>query len=437
MKPHRVTSNRPQPFPHRAIVAAYTLPIALLTVSGGWMAFAPLQSAVIAPGVVNVETYRKAIQHLEGGIIDEIKVRDGDHVKRGDVLVVLQNISDASHVDRLKTQYVEALAAMARLTAERDGADSITFAAELVRREKDPVAANAMKGQNRVFKARRTHIEMTSSVTGKKIAQLNEERTGLAGQINAVRDQAGLLDEEYRDAKDLYEKKLLRKSRYLEIRRKRASLDGERANLEAKLSETAQEILELELKLSETRAARLSEVTSELQTQSALAYRFARELAAAEDRLERTRIRAPIDGTIVGVDIHTRQGVIAGGQVLMEIVPARDGLMVEAKVRPEDIETVHAGLEANVVLQTLNKRYGTPIAGRLEQISADRLVDEATGQPFYKGRVILDPGSVEASPTVPRAGMAAEVFIQTGERTPLQYLIAPVLKSFNKALREQ
>jgi len=436
MSGHRITSNRTTPFPTRAIAAAYALPAVFIAVSGMWIASAPLQSAVIAPGIVSVESYRKPIQHLEGGIIDEIKVRDGDVVRRGDILVVLKNIADSSQVDRLKAQYVGALANVERLQAERDDAPEITFGAELKRRDDDPIAAKAMRGQVRVFEARRKLIETITSVTAKKIAKLKEERIGLDGQIEAIRTQARLMDEEYKDARQLFEKRLVRKSRYLEIQRKRASLGGEQAALEAKLSETAQKILELELKLSETMAARLSEITTELQEQSTLSYRLARELASAEDKLERTRIRAPIDGTIVGVDVHAQQGVIAGGQVLMEIVPARDGLVIEAKVRPEDIETVHAGQDAHVVLQTLNRRYGTPISGQLELVSADRLIDETTGQPYYKGRVLLDADSVESGLTAPRAGMAAEVFIQTGQRTPLEYLLAPIVRSFHKGMRE-
>ena len=432
----RVTSSAPQPFPRRAMFAAFALPVVFLAVSSGWMALAPLESAVIVPGVVTVESYRQPIQHLEGGIVDQIKVRDGDQVKRGDVLVQLQDVAVSTQVDRLRVQHLEALAAAARLKAERDGADTVSFGPELIQRKDDPVARNAMTGQLRVFEARRTLVEQTTSVTAKKIAQLQDERAGLEGQTQSLNEQANLLAEEFKDLEELYQRKLLRKSRYLQIKRKKASLEGERAEMKSKLSSTGQKILELELTLSETLATRLSEVAAELQAQSARSYRLARELASAEDRLERTRIRAPIDGTIIGIDALARQGVIAAGQVLMEIVPARESLVVEAKIRPEDIETVRAGLGAHVVMQTLNRRHATPIAGHLERISADRLVDAATGLPFYKGRILFEPRSLQQSTTVPRAGMTAEVFILTGERTPLDYLIAPITKSFSKGLRE-
>jgi membrane fusion protein, type I secretion system len=401
-----------------------------------WLGSVPLSSAIVAPGVVSVESSRKSVQHLEGGIVGRILVRDGASVKRGDVVVELRNVAASAAVDRLKTQHFEALANLARLIAERDGLESISFPDTLSEAKDDLLAVAAMAGQQKVFQSRRKLQEEKLSVIEKKIAQVGEERAGLVGQVDAASQQMGLLAEERQDLERLYKRKLLRKSRYLKLKRRQAEVGGRIAKLKAAVSEAEQEILELKLKKSELRASRTAAVVDELRIQQAEAYELSRELAAAHDVLARTLIRSPIDGTIVNLKVHSQGGVIGAGQTLMEVVPVSDDLIVEARVRPKDIGAVRAGLQAHVVLATLSRRHSRPIAGVLQSVSADRLVDQISGNPFYRVRVSLDKASVKIQDNRLLAGMGADVFIQTGTRTPLEYLTAPILKSIARGMRE-
>ncbi|MBU2583568.1 MAG: HlyD family type I secretion periplasmic adaptor subunit [Alphaproteobacteria bacterium] len=424
-----------RPFPLLPMVLGLSTCAVFTITMLAWLGAAPLSSAVIAGGIVSVESYRKAVQHLEGGIVDAILVRDGDMVEAGDVLVELQQVAASADVDRIRTQYFEALANVARLEAEREGANIVTFPSNLADNP-HPLAKAAMAGQQKVFLSRVKLHKETFSVLDQKIAQLTEQKRGLAGQLAATRQQIVLFAEERKDMETLYKKKLLRKSRYLELQRRQAELDGKQSELEAGISEAEQEVLELELKKQELRTSTLATVTAEHNAQQARSYELSRELAAKADVLARSQIRSPISGTVVNLQIHSKDGVIAPGQTLLEIVPESDTLIVEARVRPEDIEEVHAGQSANVILTTFNRRFGRPLPGKLESVSADRLTDDLTGQPYYLVRVGLDKRAAETDRIKVMAGMGADVFIQTGERTPLQYIAGPILKTFMRGMRE-
>ncbi len=433
--PRQSRRRRSRPFPVMAVILGLGLCAVFLVGLVSWSALAPLSSAVIASGVVSVESYRKAVQHLEGGIVAKIRVADGDRVSAGDVLIDVRDVAVSANVDRLETEYFEALAATARLTAERDGLAAIAFPQPLTGAT---VAAGqtAMAAQLKVFASRRELERQTLSVIDKKISQLAEEKKGYAGRITAVERQARLVAEQRADAQVLFDKKLMRKSRYLDLQARHAELEGQRGALVSEIARAEQEILELELKQKELKAATAATVTAELRDVQAKAYQLSRELTAAQDILTRTQVRSPIAGTVVNLQVHSLGGVIAAGQTLMEIVPENDQLIVEARVRPEDIEVVRPGLAANVVLATLNRRYAQPLAGRLDSVSADRLTDPATGLPYYLARITLDRRPIGAEGQTLLAGMGADVFIKTGERTVLDYLTAPIVKTFMHGMRE-
>lgn len=425
-----------RPFPTGAMTFGLGVCATFTLIMFTWLATAPLNSAVIAGGVVAVESYRKVVQHLEGGIVNEIHVKNGDRVAAGDVLISLRSVATASEVDRLETQYFETLANVARLSAERDGAERIAFPAVLV--ESDVGAAKAaMSGQEKIFESRLVLQRETLSVVEKKIEQLVEEKKGLRGQLASNDEQATLLAEERQDIEQLLDKKLLRKSRFLDLKRRQAQLEGEKSKLTAKIAEIEQEILELELRKQEARSSTLVAVTQELKAQQAQSYELSRALDAARDVLSRTKVRAPISGIVVDLQAHTRDGVVAPRQTLMEIVPASDSLIVEARVHPDDIESVGAGLKAHVVLTTLTRRYGSGVPGKVESVSADRLIDEATGQAYYLVRVNIDKAAAVAQDLKVMAGMGADVFIETGERTPLDIIAGPIVKTFRYGMRDR
>ena len=403
-----------------------------------WSSLAALGSAVVAPGLVSVETHRKAVQHLEGGIVGRILVKDGARVARGDVLVELRDVSTKSNVERLKSQFYEALASVARLSAERDGLREIVFQESLVTIAADePVARSAMAAQRKIFESRRDLGDQKRSVLDKRADRLQEERTSLQRQLEALAAQFALNDQETKDATALFEKQLIRKSRLTEIQRSRAQLDERRSALQGSLAQAEQQIEEIELRKSELQSSTLTSVVEDIRARQARAHELSRELVAAQDILQRTRIRAPIDGTVVGLQIHSRDGVIAPGQTLMEIVPLSDNLVVDARVRPEDIEDVRTGLSAQVVLHTMTRRFNQPIAGNISHVSADRLIDKLTGRPHYHVRISLDPATLQPGETKLLAGMSADVFIRTGDRTPLAYLTAPLVRTFHRGMRER
>lgn len=430
--------QRSEPFSRAQLAVTVTLLATFFGTMTAWSSFAPLGSAVIAPGVVSVESHRKAIQHLEGGIVNRIFVKDGSRVKPGDVVVELRDVAIAANVDRLKSQYYEAIASIARLTAERDGNSELKFSDEILKAAISETAArNAVAAQRKLFQSRTELNEQKLSGMTKKFDRLAEQRDGLNKQLKALDAQMAVREQEEKDATALYNKQLARKSRVLDAQRSRAELDERGSELASELAQTEQQMTELELKKTEFASANLTAVVEELRSRQARAHELSRELIAAQDVLARSQIRAPIEGTVVGLQVHSRDGVISPGQTLMEIVPLTDKLVVEARVRPEDIEEVRAGLSATVVLNTLTRRYSQPIRGKVESVTADRLVDKLTGRPYYGVRVSLDPDSLDPKESKLLAGMSADTFIVTGERTPLAYLTAPLVRTFSRGMREQ
>lgn len=430
-------SGRRDPFTERQIAAALGLIGVFTGAMVAWSSLAPLGSAVIAPGVVAVESHRRAIQHLEGGIVGQILVKDGAVVQRGDVLIELRDVAIAANVERLWSQYFEATAAVARLSAERDGLPEIDFTETLARAgEQDAQARGAIAAQRKIFTSRQGLREQRLSVLDKRIDRLRDEISGLKSQMTSLDQQIAVTQREEKDAEELFDKRLLRKSRLMDVQRDRAKLEERRSGLQSSLAQAEQQISEVELRKSELDGEILAEIVEELRTRQARAREISREIIAAEDILQRSRIRSPIDGTVVGLQIHSRDGVISPGQTLMEIVPLSDNLVVEARVRPEDIQEVRGGLPANVVLNTPTRRYSQPIQGAIESVSADRLVDKLTGRPFYGVRIALDPASIDPNDTKLLAGMSADVFIQTGDRTPMAYLAAPLMRTINRGMRE-
>jgi HlyD family type I secretion membrane fusion protein len=405
---------------------------------GGWAALAPLGSAAIAPGEVVVEAQRKTVQHLEGGIVGEIRVREGDRVKAGQVLVRLDETQPRATLDLLKGRSRAAAALEARLNAERDDQKAIGFPPSLLDMADDPKVRKVIDGQVRIFDARRNSLDGQIAILKQQIAQYAEEIKGLKGEVTAETTQVDLLTQELDGVEALYSKKLVRKPRLLELRRRQAEIEGRLAQNRARIARVRQHIAETRLRISELRTERINEVVEELRKVQEERFDLQERVRAAEDVLRRTEILSPLAGTVVGLQIHTTGGVIAPGQPLMDIVPSGDRLIVEARVATEDIDVVHAGLEAKVRLTALNQRSSLPLEGRVLSISADRLADERTGETYFLARVeLLENPADTIKGAFLYPGMAAEVMILTGERTALDYLFAPLSRSFERAFREE
>ena len=405
---------------------------------GVWAATAPLESAAIAPGVVGVSGERKTVQHLEGGIVADILVADGEIVAAGQPLIVLDDTQARAALALLEAQDLSAAALTARLAAERDGRRAIRWPAAL--REAAAgggEAAAILATQERIFQARAVSLANQQAILERRIEQLREESAGLAGEMAAQDRRLALLAEEIDGVRELVARGLEPKPRLLEMERTEAEIAGARVRNRSQIARVEQTIGETELQIAELGNGRLAEVAAELREVETSRSDLRERLAAARDVVVRTRVNAPVAGTVLDLRVFTRGGVITAGQPLMDIVPAGDRLVIEARVAPTDIEVVTVGLQAQVRLTAFSQLGAPRLDGRVTRVSADRLGDPRTGAAWYEARIALDPGQpgLDALELVP--GMPAEVMIVTGARTPLDYLLKPVVDSVGRALREQ
>ncbi|MCI0431962.1 MAG: HlyD family type I secretion periplasmic adaptor subunit [Rhodospirillales bacterium] len=404
---------------------------------GGWSAVAVLDSAALAPGVVAVESSRKTIKHLEGGIVGDILVAEGTQVTAGQVLIRLDQTRARAELEQLRAARHAAEALAARLTAERDGLESILWPEWSQESLADPRLPALRASQLRVFEARLRAQQGQTAILRQKIAQSTEEIAGLEGEIKSQKRQLGLIEEEIVDLTRLLEKGLVDKPRVLALKRRQAEIDGERRRNAAAIARARQVIAEAEIRISELETERINEAADELQEVERELFQLEQQIAAAEDVLSRTEIRAPLSGRVVELKVHTLGGVIGAGEPLMEIVPEAERLVVEVQIDPSDIDVVAAGQATELRFSAFHQRDLRPLEGRLVSVSADRLVEEETGRAYYLGRVELaeNPASLpEDVAIVP--GMQAEAVIMTGEGTVLDYLLRPIERTFERAMRE-
>lgn len=401
--------------------------IVLLTfvVFGGWAAFAPLDSAALAPGVVTVKDYRKTLQHLEGGIVQEILVADGAHVRQNEPLVRLDTTQLEAERMVLRGQYVSLKALEARLLAERDNLAEVVYPLELTGLQDVRVDA-AMASQEAVFRARREASAGEREVLEQRIDQLSSQIEG----VRAVRASNARLLQSYeveiRDLRRLQEQGFTGKQRLTELEREQASLVGENAEALSRISGNEIRIGETRLQIIQLDLDRHREIVAELESVQARLYDLGERLRALEDRIARSVIRAPVSGVVLGLAVHTVGGVIGPGTSLMDIVPEQQQLVIDAEIAPGDIDRVQAGDSARIRFSAFRGATTLVADGTIVNISADRLLREATGSPYYLAQVEVDPASLARMPQLRLVpGMPAEVLINTGSRTLLQYLLQP------------
>ncbi len=414
--------------------------ISLLFFGGflGWAALAPLDSAALASGVISVEGSRKTIQHLEGGIIRDIRVKDGDLVKKDQVLLTLDETQAEASLKLVLGRKMVALAEMARLTAERDNTEEIHFSDWLLARRTDPNVSKAIEGQLSIFKARRLSQKGQITILEQKITQLDEEIKGLQGQIYSGDRQLKLIRDELKDVKQLVEKKLAKRTRLRSLERTAAELSGNRSQNVARIAQSKQAIGEIRLQITELRNVTLNETVAELKNVQSLLFDLEEQERASLDVMNRTEIKAPTSGVIVNLNIHTTGGVIASGEALMDIVPVDQSLIVEVEVDPTDIDVVHVGAKAHIRFPAFSQRTAKPADGTIVGVSADSILNERTGAYYYQAQVeINDLENSNLSIEQLKPGMQADVMIATGERTALDYFLNPILLSFNRAMTEQ
>jgi len=428
----------PEPSLRNTVIAGFVTVAIAFGGFIGWSSVAALESAAIAPGVVIANSHRKTVQHLEGGILRELLVKEGDQVKAGQVLMRLDSLQAEAQLAQLRGQYWVALARVGRLRAEQEGLRQITFPPELEAQKHDPQVRDIMATQQQLFRARWESHDGLVAVQRRRIEQIEEEISALQAQLRATVERLKFTEEELKNVRTLLEKGYERRPRLLELERAAAELRGRRGELQANIARARQAIAAAELEIIGLQNTRSTEIARELQDAQALAAEFADRIRSAKDVLERREIVAPQDGIVVDLKFYTPGGVIGPGQPILDIVPLNDDLVIEARVSPNDIDSVRVGQPAHVRLTAYKQREVPVIDGVLTHVSADQLIDERSGEPYFAARVTLENESLQSLDRVTLyPGMPAEVMIVTGSRVALDYFLSPITHSMQRAFREE
>lgn len=417
------------------VVLGIGVALLLLLGGGGWAATAHLNGAVIANGAIKVDRNVKAIQHPDGGVVKEIRVRDGDIVRKGQVLIVLEDVQIRAELSIVRSQVLELTARRARLLAEREGLDRVMFPNDLATTT-DGEVADIMNGEMRLFQGNFNNRKSQTEQLEYQIQQLGEEITGLDSQLSAKAKELALIEVEYTKLKALFGKGLIETTQIYTAERELARMIGERGGLEASKARSLARTSELKLQIlaihqnARTEAQReLSEVDAKLSEASD------RQIAIA-DRLARTSIRAPLDGTLYELSVHTIGGVITPAAQLGTVVPQGAELKIEAHIAPADIDQVSVGQPARLKFSTFNQSVTPDIPGRVTYVSAATSRDAATNQTYYVADVeISEMSNLQGRELKP--GMLVDVFITTQERTAMSYLVKPLTDKFGRAFREE
>lgn len=421
---------------HHAI-AGYVLIFSTFGVMGAWAAVARLDRAVVSPGMIAVENSRKLVQHFEGGIVREVLVKEGQTVKEGDLLVRLDPVQATASVDLFRSQLDAMLIQEARLQAERDGRDALELPTEIQSRVKEPAVARVISDQTNQLKERRSTLLGQVDLLESRVRQLKSEIEGIGVEKAATQQQVAYINQELVGLRQLREKNLIPMNRLLTMERERTRLEGiigrsvaDTAKAENGINEAGLQITQLKQKLQEDIAGQLVETRQK-------GAELREKLAVAQDVLRRLEVRAPRSGVVQGLKVYTVGQVIRSAEPLMEIVPNDDKLVVHVQFSPNDLETVHAGMPAEIKFPTFHSRRIPAILGNLETVSRDRLIDETTRQPYFLGIVQISklqiPDMMQGRLV---AGMPAEVVITTGERTALSYMVSPFFEALGHSFNE-
>lgn len=452
----------------------FSLVVGLLVVVGigGWATLTEISGAVVSSGTVVVESNTKLVQHREGGIVSEIRVKTGDTVEAGDLLIRLDDTVTRANLAVITKQLTELTAQELRLEAERDDLAKIEWPSEqpvpaAAARDASPTddaAASGLRledsesapasgskptreakawedikrGQQLLLEARRNSKEGRKNQLEEQIRQFNKQTEGLEAQVEAKDSEIELIDEELEDLGGLLNKQLVSKSRVTGLRREKARLSGEYGDLIAQIARTKEAISERRIQILQIEESYRAEVLEQLQEVRSRVAQLEEQKIAAEDELTRVDILAPRNGYVHQLSVHTIGGVIAPGETVMQIVPREDQLIVEAQVRPVDIDQMSPGQQARVRFPSFDQRTTPELNAELLTVSADLTEDERTGNSYYVARLVIDDdelGKLGDKALVP--GMPVETFMQTGDRTVLSYLVKPVTDQIAHALRER
>jgi HlyD family secretion protein len=406
---------------------------------GGWATFTPIHGAVMASGQLVVESDVKKVQHPTGGVVGAIRVQDGSRVSAGDILITLDETQIRANLDIVLKAMDELSARRARNEAERDGASAIAFPPDLVGRQpSDPVVAQLLDGETRLFETRLSGRDGQKAQLAQRVLQIRDEITGLTEQVAAKAREIALIGDELVGIRELWARNLVPLSRVTALERDAARIQGERGQLVAAQAQARGKITEIELQILQVDQDMRGETGKELADIRGRWSELAEKRVAALDQLKRTDLRAPQDGVVHQMTVHTVGGLVVPSEPAMLIVPDADTLAVEVRIQPQEIDNVH--LDQDVVLRfpAFNQRVTPEIEGLVTRVSADVTQDVKTGQSYYTARIRVPEGQRERLGGVRLVpGMPVEAYIQTGERSVLSYLVKPLADQIAKAWRER
>lgn len=414
--------------------------IVLIGVVGSlaWAMLAPLDKGVPVSGTVVVASSRKAVQHQTGGIVAEILVKEGEKVKEGQVLLRLNDIRNKAEAEISRTQFYNARASEARLTAERDGKDSVVFPNELEEAKKDPRVAANMALQTQLFYSRRSAMQSEVAAVEENIAGLKSQLRGVEESRENKKLQKKITQEQLDSIRELTRDGYVARSRLLDLERSMAQLNGAIAEDTGSIGRIKRQVSELELRLIQRRQEFQRDVRTQLGEVKKEADSIAERLVSQNFDQANTEVKAPVAGTVVGMTVFTKGGVVSGGSKLMEVVPGDDELEIEGQVPVHLIDKVHAGLKVELTFPAFNQNTTPHIPGVVVNVSPDRFVDEHNGAPFYKMKAkVTKEGLKLLAKNNIISGMPVEMFVKTGERTMMNYLLKPLLDRMHTSLTEE
>ncbi len=433
-KDRRRASDHPRVF----ALMGYGIIVFTFVILGSWAAVTPLASAVVASGFVTTEGNKKTVQHLEGGIVKQIFVHEGDHVTAGQIIIELDDTQPKANLEIARNQLYAALARDARFSAELDGSEQVQFPEELTAVSDDVIAAKAMDDQRGQFKERRGTLQGQISILGAKADQLRQEIDGLDRQRAANEDQVNFIKEELRDVRGLYEKALVPKTRWLALERERARLLGEIGREIGERAKAEKGIGEAELQMQQAKQQYLEQASRDQVDTREKLRDLRSKFVVAQDVLRRLYIAAPVTGRVQNLKVFTIGAVVRQGEALLEIGPDEDKFVVQAHISTIDIEGVRAGNVAEVRFPAFHDRALPMIGGKILSISQDRLMDEGTKQPYYLALIDVPEENIpERYRGTVASGMNVEVVMPTKERTALDYFIEPLRNRMRTTFRER
>jgi len=420
------------------LLASVVVAFVLVAGLGGWAWTSEFAGAVIAQGQLVVDSNVKKVQHPTGGVVAELNVRDGSMVGAGDIVIKLDDTQTRANLQIVVKGLDELMARRAREEAEIDGMETVAFPKDLMARQGDPEIDRILVGETRLFEIRRKTRDGLKAQLNERIAQSQEEITGLVAQVDSKDKQIEWIKKELEGVRELWAKQLVQFNRVTALEREQARLEGERGQLVASIAQSKGKISETRIQMLQIDQDMRTENGKDLADIRGKTAELVEKKVAAEDQLKRIDIRAPQAGMVHQLDVHTVGGVVSAGQQIMLIVPAADKLIVEAKVQPQDIDQVHIGQAAVMRFTNFNTRTTPELNGEVSLVSGDTTQDQRTGASYYTVRIAVPQDQIRRLGEVKLVpGMPVEVFIQTNARTVVSYFVRPFHDQINKVFREK